>query len=101
MTVIRTRKNGTHYPISGRTGNDKWIQKAMNPEDRGDVREHMLKKYGPEAFHDNDPEKPLKMEYLEKERDIAFARGEHRLGHQVNAAINLKRITRKKDIRTS
>ena len=96
MAVIRTRKNGTRYPVSGRGASDHWIQKAVDPNDKGVVRNHMKEKYGDEAFQDDDPQKPMKIEYLEKEKKIAFARGDHRLGHQIEAAINLKRLQKKR-----
>jgi hypothetical protein len=92
MASFRTNSQGKHYPVHSGDNNDQWIQQAINPNDKGQVRERMKRDYGNEAFENDDPMKPLKMSYLEREREIAIAKGDTRYAHQIQAAINLKRM---------
>lgn len=93
MTDFRSKKGGTHYPITPRKNSidhdDKWIQGSIKHPGR--VTEYVRREYGDKAFEKgaNGKEK-IKYEYLLRARDLAREHGNRSLEDAINLAITLR-----------
>ena len=95
MTDFRSRKGGSHYPLSPkRTEVDvKWIQGAVNPKHRGYAREYVERLYGREALTERGT---LKIDYLDKAIEHAHQTGDYSAERRLILAKRLKEMSQKK-----
>ena len=95
MTDFRSRKGGSHYPISPRRSNvdGRWIQGAINPKHRGYAREYVERLYGSEALTQRGT---LKADYLDRAIDHAHRTGDYSAERRLILAKRLKEMPRKR-----
>ena len=95
MTDFRSRKGGSHYPLSPKRAevDGKWIQGAVNPKHKGYAREYVERLYGREALTERGT---LKIDYLDKAIEHAHQTGDYSAERRLILAKRLKEMSRER-----